>query len=210
MARRLVLDAQTGFLLRLEVASPEGKMEARVEVKSVDFPNSLPPSLFQLRTLEDTRIIQFKPREELNPDGPLDPEIHFKPVVPRHLPYGFMVQGAQVNRGRFHSIAVRVTDGLVRGTVYESLPSDAPEMKMDGATRLSVGSVTFTIIMDAPEGVRQKIVQIFAKGVKADNPVADGEPGAIAPSAGTGREVRRVKTKVFAPPVNADRTVSGG
>jgi len=178
--RRITVDAQTGFLLKLEVGNESGRMEPRVEVKSVDFPSWLSANVFQLRTLDDTRVIQFKPRQDLTQENIADLQLQFKPVVPKKLPNGFVVQHAQINRGRFKSIAVRITDGLVRGTVYESLPSDAPEMEIESATRLCVGPVTFTVVMDAPEAVRRRIAQAFAKNVRAaEEPEAQVASGMV-------------------------------
>ncbi len=196
LARRLVLDAQTGFMLRLEVATVEGPMETRVEVKSVTFPSSIPSSVFDLRTVKDVRTIRFGKRTEVVSKSTIPTGLTFKPILPHHLPAGFHVQTAQYNSGRFRSVTVRITDGLVKGTVYECSPDDAPDIKLEGATRLTSGTVTFTVVMDAPAKVRDRIAQFFVREQQESLDRHPAPPMVIVhSSAGTAGRVEDVSSK---------------
>jgi hypothetical protein len=179
-------------------------MEPRVEVKSVSFPNSISGSIFELRTLGSARTIKFSKREYLDLNSAADLPVSFKPQVPHHLSGGFVVQNAQLNNGRFRSIAVRITDGLVKGTVYECSPADAPEMKIQSASRISTADIVFTLVMDAPGDLRDRILKAFAKSGRPNRGPGNSRPGTAPPpqdvvTSGNGAQ-RRVARSAPIPP----------
>lgn len=159
-SRRLYLDAMTGYVLKLEIVSGS-RIKPRIEAKSVSFPRELPDSLFELKLLGETQIRRFADPVDLE-DAP-EGELPFKPALPRKLPFGFVISNAEFNPGKWKSVAVRITDGLVRGTVYQAKNQPAPDFMGDGASQQVVGDIRLTVMIDAPEGVRERILQSFAK-----------------------------------------------
>lgn len=159
-ARRLYLDASTGYVLKLEIVSG-GHSKPRIEAKSVSYPRELPDSLFELKLLGETQTRRFPDPTDLR-DVPAD-ELPFKPMLPTKLPFGFVVSNAEFNAGKWKSIAVRITDGLVRGTVYQAKNQPGPELPGDGASQRMVGDIRLTVLIDAPEAVRERILQSFAQ-----------------------------------------------
>jgi hypothetical protein len=84
------------------------------------------------------------------------------------LPFGFALQDAQINdSGNYRSIAVRITDGLVKGTVYQYSTTTAKNLKaMPGTTIGDAAGIRFFIAADIPEEARERILEAFIEATR--------------------------------------------
>lgn len=191
--RRYHIDERTGFLLKLETVDSKGAIKMAFQAQQVTYPASIGATVFSLELdkREDYRIITQKRAGFLDSPGKRYDPIGFEPVFPQELPFGFDIQDVQINdSGRHKSVAVRITDGLVKGTVYQYSLSVAKNMKeMPGTTIMDGNGIRFVIAADVPEAVRKKMLAHFtatAKKAEIDFPILGLFQGAeLLPSKST-------------------------
>lgn len=173
--RRFYIDSATGFLLRLDAVPPgSSRPITRREVRTVYYPKEIPGASFVPRPLGEVRVVRMQQTRTSVSSGnvtavagtgtPGDDEL--LPVFPkRPLAYGFAIQGIQVMpSSRTPMIAYRVTDGIVKGTVYQFLSGQrAQEAPPGDSSVIDNGRFRFVAIMDAPERVRVGILRDFVK-----------------------------------------------
>ncbi|MBI3721096.1 MAG: hypothetical protein HY248_00960, partial [Fimbriimonas ginsengisoli] len=121
-SRRFTLDAETAYVLKQEVLPPGREPDIQFEVTSIEYPTTLDEPTTNIATSGETKI-RYTNRSPYVPGHGAE-AIGFEPIIPKSsLPLGFVVFSVQINRSeRWHSAALRIGDGLVRGTVYEFLP----------------------------------------------------------------------------------------
>lgn len=168
--RRYYIDQATGFLLQLETIDRGGSPKIAFRTQQVSYPSSIPGATFKVDLANRVgQKIAYRRRTGLF-DGvsKATPSIGFEPVLPRELPLGFAMQDAQINdSGNYRSIAVRITDGLVKGTVYQYSTVTAKHLKaMPGTTIGDAGGVRFFIAADIPESARERILEAFIEAAK--------------------------------------------
>jgi outer membrane lipoprotein-sorting protein len=167
--RRYHIDERTGFLLKLETIDKSGVIRPAFYAQQVIYPSKINASTFaiDLEARSDRKIIYNRPTS-LTQAVKAPPKLNFEPVVPQALPYGFDVQDVQINENEnFGSAAVRISDGLVKATVYQYSVSDAKKMKQMPGTTIDEGSgIKFVVAADVPESVRRRILAAFMEAAK--------------------------------------------
>lgn len=163
--RRYYIDSETGFLLQLETIDRAGMPKIAFRTQQVSYPAKINSAAFKIDLeRKDGQKIVYRRRTGLFDGVPkATPSIGFEPVLPKELPFGFQMQDAQINdSGNYRSIAVRITDGLVKGTVYQYSTSVAKNLKaMPGTTIGDAAGVRFFIAADIPEPARERILESF-------------------------------------------------
>lgn len=175
--RRFYIDSKTGFLLRLETVRGSDTT-VRVETKTISYPSTLPDNAFDLRTPDDVRKHVYN-RMETSVGTAGNNSVTFVPVRAfrnEQLPMGFRVQDVQVNdTDKVKSVAVRITDGLVKGTVYQ-MPARSQLVAlraMTGTTVQTAGTVRFIVAAEVPEKVREALLRYFAEQSRSNGgPIA--------------------------------------
>jgi len=162
--RRYYLDAKTAYPLKLETVSPDGQTTVKYETKDVQLPSTLDSGIFSIRTLGEVETIERQ--------APTDIDLRhaasflgFRPIMPRELPMGFEVQEVQKDTAAdWHALIVRLTDGLVRATLYQW----KSEGKLDAQVRLfeknsqtTVRGIRLVILADLPEELRERLLDAF-------------------------------------------------
>lgn len=165
--RCYAIDEEKGFLLRLETCRENAAPVVHFEAKMVEFPASFPERTFRL----DTKNVYVKKREFMpvvgKPDGYRE-KLGFAPIVPSALPYGFVVEEYQADAGgSIPALAVRVTDGLAKATVYQWQRTGSGRSKApDGTLVGSTSRVMLLISGDLPEAVKSRILQSFLQSAR--------------------------------------------
>lgn len=169
--RRFTFDAETGFLLRMETERPGESPVVRLEVQVVSYPAELPRETFDLKPVGGVRRVRYRSPEPFKPreNSPIE---GLNPIVPRRLPSGFRVEEVQVLDPEKRMVAVRITDGLVRGTVYQRPAGGESRPPMPGASVLETANVRLVLMVDAGPKVRERLLQAFAQSA---NRRASGE-----------------------------------
>jgi outer membrane lipoprotein-sorting protein len=174
--RRYYIDDRTGFLLQLETVDNTGVVKQAFKAEKVIYPSRISPSTFEIDTEgTDGRKIVYRRRVGLFNGQKGTPSLGFEPCLPSELPFGFDVQDAQINdSGKYQSVAVRITDGLVKGTIYQYSLATAKRMRVMAGTSVEEGAgIQFVIYADVPEAVRKRILAAFVEAAKkaaSDNP----------------------------------------
>jgi outer membrane lipoprotein-sorting protein len=161
--RRYYIDPVTGYLLKLETAS-EGKITTTFETRFVEYPQNLPRTAFRLGTLSgNVKVVAQTPA---NLGDPKDAAVRvgFHVIVPNRLPLGFTIEDVEVvNPERGKMVGVRITDGLVKGTVYQWSAQDERKTvaPLQGASMIEVGAVRIMLIVDVPNAARERLLASF-------------------------------------------------
>lgn len=167
--RRYHIDANTGFMLKLETIDKTGVVKAAFSAQQVIYPANISASNFtiNLDARADRQIVYDRP-PSITQGGKVPPNLNFEPVIPDSLPYGFELQDVQINDNKsFGSAAVRITDGLIKATVYQYAVADAKKMRLMPGTTIDQGSgIKFVVAAEVPESVRRKILAAFLEAAK--------------------------------------------
>lgn len=157
--RRYFLDFITGYPLRLDIVT-DGKPVCAFEVRKVTY-GDIPENAFVLRTKGPIRLDQMPPPVPVATNG-VGERLGFRPFLPRKLPMGLAIEEtAMMRTGDVRMLAVRLTDGLVRATVYE-LP-DRPDMDWGKDTRAADG-IRILLGTDLPQPTRDALLDAFVRG----------------------------------------------
>lgn len=161
--RLFYLDAETAYLLRFETVSTTGATLLKFDTKTVSYPAEIiqPAMLLQpagTSTVKCDRQVALSS----NPSS----QVGFDPLLPKRLPYGFKVQESRVTKSEsWKAVVVRVTDGLVRATVYEWKPEsgsrEGEELAPDRSV-LDTRGIRLLLVSDMPKPAREGILRAFA------------------------------------------------
>lgn len=162
------IDEKTGFLLRLETCKEGAAPVMHFEAKMVDYPAEFPENTFRLDASIGVRVKRVESQCVSPTSGnKLREDLHFQPVVPDNLPYGFAVQELQSSSGSgVPALAVRVTDGLAKATVLEWRSTHAQRSSFPGTISANTGKLTLLISGDIPEDVKDRILRAFVKAAR--------------------------------------------
>lgn len=162
-SRRFYIDDKTGFLLQLETVDPIGRLTVGFRTQAVNYPASLPSAVFDIGSLpKNAQVMSFQRPQTILAGGKDVIALGFQPITPERLPYGFYIQDIQISKNpQSRSVAVRITDGLVKATVYQWDDSSKIDIDTPGASVNYDGEIKLAVVADVPERVRQKILRAF-------------------------------------------------
>jgi len=161
-SRRYYLDAKTAYLLRSEVIGPKGS-QVQLDTKAVSYPDEISEDL-DIHSAGASTVRYSRQWEEPARDG--DRQLGFEPLIPAFLPLGFAIQEVKVSKSQdWNSIVVRISDGLVRGTVYQWKPSDrdsdSSQTALDRSALVTHG-LRLLLVADIPPAARERILRAFS------------------------------------------------
>ncbi len=161
--RRFYIDQETNYPLRLEGVSANGARRTFLDTKVIQFPKMLDDEVFQFKSLTNVRVIKYERPKNVKISSAAS-QLGFKPAVPTDLPLGFVVQDAQINDApEWHALAMRLTDGLVRVTVYQWRIGDRPirVKAFDDSSMMDHDGIRFMVVSDMGANLRSKLLQSF-------------------------------------------------
>ncbi len=157
--RRYLLDAATGFPLRSEIVN-EGGTETIFEAVMVRFVARLPERTFERGPTDGFQVVRYESPARPRP-GEAVRRMGFEPAVPKDPPFGFRVTGvAMLQTPRWRAVAVRLTDGLVKASVYEWIAGPEDSALADAKGR-SVGrrrGKTVLVVAETSALVRARLL----------------------------------------------------
>jgi outer membrane lipoprotein-sorting protein len=180
--RRYFLDAKTAYPLKLETLGSGGQSVVKFETKDVQFPASLDSRIFSLRTLGEVENMERRRPSDVDPNGAAA-IMGFTPIMPRGLPLGFEVQEVQQDvANNWHALIVRLSDGLVRATLYEwksEGSKDACVKIFEKHSQTLHRGIRLVILADLPEDLRERLLEAFI--ADAENRPSDTEGFGFGP-----------------------------
>jgi len=168
--RRFYVDAVTSYPLRLELLGANRAVVTLQDTKEISYPADVAADRFVLKPVGAPRTMKFERPKNTNATQ-VERVLGFAPVIPKVMPMGFAMQEMQVTQSdRWRSVAIRVTDGLVRGTVYQwrSKGEDREVDGMDENSVMKVGDVRMMIVSDLDAPRRQAMLEAFVESALAD------------------------------------------
>lgn len=179
-ARRFFIDSATGYLLRLETTDSSGHSTVSFDTLAISYPNVIEEPTANVRIPEALQI-------SYDYDDITRRPASFRPVVPTVLPLGFIPLGTEPICKDPGSLAVRFSDGIVRGSVYEwrPAPGEAPPVGAD-AVWADGQSLRFLVLADVSHKVRLEVLKAFLaeslKGLSAQATLSGAAAGTNLPN----------------------------
>lgn len=161
--RKFYIDSKTAYLLRFETVGRDGRTSLKYDTKSVSYPSSMEdpgisPNAVGVSTVRSHRRACGHRDQAVAEAG-------ISPLIPDRLPLGFVIRESEITRtSNWKAVAIRVTDGLVKGTVYEWRPtagSDDEAVAPD-RTMIQARGLKLMMVADIPEAARMQILRTFA------------------------------------------------
>lgn len=167
--RRYYIDEKTGFLLQLETMESNGRPKIAFQAQTVVYPAKISPQTFMIDLeVGNYQKTIYKRRGNILSMDSRGSSLGFEPVLPDRLPMGFELQDAQINdSGDWRSVAVRITDGPVKGTVYQWPSSEKVGVKATAGTTMdTAGGLKFVVAADIPEAARKRLLNTFLEAAR--------------------------------------------
>jgi hypothetical protein len=179
--RKFYIDSRTGFLLKLETLFGN-ESTTRLETKKISYPSTVAESTFDLDVPKGTQTREFRRPEQFTGPGAAS-KIGFTPVLAQRgasLPLGFVIQDIQIaDNEQMKQLVMRITDGLVRGTVYQMAsgkPSSIARIRaLPNVVAQDAGSIRIVVAADVPSRAREEILRYFVNRAQSSaEPMAWG------------------------------------
>jgi hypothetical protein len=167
--RKYYLDASTSYPLRLETYGAGNEIVVVYDTKLIEFPKALDKGLFTLQ-VTGAKTIKYNRPTRVVSSQQAKSTVGFVPLVPTDLPMGFQVQEVQFNAGPgARSIAVRLSDGLARATVYES-KADVKMKAVENSSTMEypANGIRLMIVSDLGKGIREQLLRSFIQQSTTD------------------------------------------
>lgn len=163
------IDAQTGFPLGLEIREPKGKHLSLMVTKEIKFPKSVSQSFFEVRPMGAPMpsVVQCSRPVAMRSVDQARKSLGFAPIIPPQMPMGFVVDELQVfNSPDWKRCTLRLSDGLVRATVYQWRNDDSkPKLKnLAGYTLGEANGIHVMVVSEANATVRKRLLDAFIRG----------------------------------------------
>ena len=162
--RRYYVDRKTGYPLRMETISDDSPRRIIYDTREIQFPAEIDRERFEMNPVGGARVLSYDPPQSLKP-ADAKRKLGFSPILPSNLPMGFKVQDMQLTTSdRWRALAVRVTDGLVKATVYQWLSSDQVKIRsMEMGTSGTVGDVRLLVVSEMSTEIRRDLLRAFTR-----------------------------------------------
>ncbi len=162
--RRYWIDSEKNVFLKIAWESPSGKKETLMEMISVEFPASIPPETFQIKTTGTPTQIRLPAPVRQEKISALEKEVGFRLVVPIQMPFGFQFMSAELLGEEEKIAALRYTDGVSNVTLYQSLARKTSEERGSGRgsrrdEAVVMEGVRVSVRGDIPEEAERVILQ---------------------------------------------------
>lgn len=169
--RRYTLDAETYVLMRYEDVEQGGRTRTMLDTVTIDLGREFPADMFRPPSGEGLKIERTWGPRRASDTARVRELVGFVPRTPKGLPYGFAIDDVHLLGSPDAAfVAVRISDGLAMLSVYQW---DGNRAWKDRPVRSSrpvqdAYGVFFAVSGDAPEEVRKKIAEAFARFAKDD------------------------------------------
>lgn len=150
-SRKFYIDADTAYLLRLEVIDATGLSVLCFDTLSVSYPKDIIEPVASFPQAHNVNITGKNPQECV---------ADFEPIVASSLPMGFKVHKTETVCNEGSTVAVRISDGLVRGTVYEWKRQAGEKIGKD-SVYADLGEVRVLVSADIPRSLKVKLLNAF-------------------------------------------------
>ncbi len=162
--RRYYLEAKTAYPLKLETMSRGGETVVKYETKDLQFPSALDPHVFSIQTLGHIDTTEHRRPSDIDPDRAAA-VMGFLPIMPKGLPMGFQIQEVQEDVSKdWHALIIRLTDGLVRATLYQwkpKGPNDSSVKLFEKNSQREYRGIRLVILADLSQELRDKLLEAF-------------------------------------------------
>lgn len=165
--RRYSIDTEKDVLLRMETIDTSGNRSLHFDTQAIWYPKGREAATsFSISPVGNPRKIHVAGPQKIESPSWARARAGFAPVVPRDLPFGFIVREPQLtgeDEERF--VSVRITDGLLMATVYQWDPKrvrDPLGKDMAVLTRY-VNGIRIGLVGEIPDTVHSRLLDLFVK-----------------------------------------------
>jgi hypothetical protein len=178
--QRFYLDASNFTPLKVETVDDLGNVDVQFVVRKISYPGRFDKNVFEFNAPDGAHIDKGHPPTPVQNWDEVESRLGFRPATPRRLPLGFRMQGKSdlLDWHDVTPLATRVTDGLVRLSVFQfKLNGKAPRPAKPGSdpqVGKTVGDIRVEVRGEGPVAVRERVlapfVEILAKRTGAQVP----------------------------------------
>jgi len=172
--RRYYIDQETFFSLRMETVAPGRPPSLYVDTKDVKYPKKIDADSFVLKPIGSPRVQRYSPYEELSMES-ANRRMGFYPLLPDAMPMGFKLQEMQLtNTNRWKAVAIRITDGLVRATIYQWRGGPRDLTSLEDRTAAEHNGINMILVSDLRSALREQLLNAFIQRADIGIPVSNG------------------------------------
>jgi hypothetical protein len=167
--RRYYIDERTYYPLRLESVADNGARTVFYDTKDIRYLASIGASRFKLQPVGTPQTLVYSKPPTLNSRSAYT-KMGFQPLMPVNMPMGFRLQEMQLSEaGRWKSVALRISDGLVRATVYQWLArgSNFNVKSIENSTPAEYRGVRLLLVSDLSPRLREQLLSAFIERAEA-------------------------------------------
>ncbi|MFZ4506993.1 MAG: sigma-E factor regulatory protein RseB domain-containing protein [Fimbriimonas sp.] len=162
--RRYYLDEKTGYPLKM-VTTLGKEPVVRFETREIQYPAALDERLFEMRTIGGLTHVRYRKPETFANPTEAENAMGFRPAMPQRLPLGFRVTEMQTNDSpQWRSLVVRMTDGLVKATLYQWKTTAHIEQvtSVENRTSAEANGVSMLLVSELTSEQREQMMASFA------------------------------------------------
>ncbi len=188
--RRYYVDRKTGYPLRMETISEDSSRKIIYDTREIQFPSEIDSERFEMNPVGGARVLSYDPPQSLKA-ADAKRKLGFAPILPPNLPMGFKVQDMQLTTSdRWRALAVRISDGLVKATVYQWLSADNVKIRsVEMGTAGTVGDVRLMVVSEMNSDIRRDLLRAFTRA---------GDVGVLQPAGWCLQTIDPAQDLVFA------------
>lgn len=172
---RFWLDNETAYVMRKAAYNfEEEEWIPDYEVLKAEFPPKLDSSLFKISPIGGYETLEYGARTKLASLRDAERALGFMPTAPKDLPFGFQIQSMQTNtKSTWKSLAMRLTDGLQKVTVYQWKPSKSETITSGTSSTVeTVNGIKYMVVTELDPWVRKSVLKAFVRQAMNRNYVA--------------------------------------
>ncbi len=174
--RRYSLDSQTLYPLKVEEVR-NGSPSVEFVTLDVSYPASVNPEEFVFRQKIGMRTLKFDRPANVRSSADAERILGFTPLLPKGRPLGFEAQEMQVNQdGKWQALVIRLTDGLIRATVYEYADDHRPVSVMEQCSVRESDGIRLLVVCPLSESIRQTLLDSFT-AARRSRDLSFSQPG---------------------------------
>lgn len=162
--RRYWIDSDYPYILKMDVVE-SGTAKVLLDTKAITFEVAQSPDVLRITPATGVRRIYLESPESIRSSESAKALVGFTPIMPRNLPYGFIIQeGQAVGDKSERFVALRLTDGLASATLYQwPMSRKNPVPCHDKKSVREVNGLRMRLVGDLPEVVLTKLIDAFVR-----------------------------------------------
>jgi outer membrane lipoprotein-sorting protein len=164
---QVFVDPTSLFVLKVVEHCSTGQTLLRFQTRSVSYPRSLDAGAFDITTPQGVTSQPEQTPMPVRSTAEAQRRAGFRPVMPKALPYGFVVNKTYVKKtSEYRSVGFELTDGLAMAVVFEFPAKNVPaslkaQMRSPQSEFIRRGNLYIGVFTDLSPEVRKRLLAAY-------------------------------------------------